>query len=66
MTLKNIGFKALNEIIARDEEKRGKVENSGNTMIIVPFCELDSDLPKWEFTWDSFVEIATLQGMSVN
>jgi len=55
----------LRKTIARDKEKRRKVENSGNTMIIVPFCDLDSDLPKWDFTWESFVEIATRQGMFV-
>lgn len=58
--------KTLKLAIARDEEKKRKVELSGNTMIHVPFCGLDPNLPQWDFTWESFVEIASLQGLIIN
>ena len=34
-----------------------KLRAVGIKMIHVPFCEDDPKLPKWEKTWESFVEI---------
>jgi hypothetical protein len=49
----------------RDARKLEVAEELGIKVAIVPFCDLDPELPEWELNWESLVRICDIQGLSL-
>ena len=59
------GSDALTKQKQRDEQKSDLAQELGIRLVIVPFCDLDPELPKWQSSWESLVEICKLQGINL-
>ncbi len=60
------GSDALTKQKQRDEQKSDLAQELGIRLVIVPFCDLDPELPKWQSSWESLVEICKLQGINLS
>lgn len=60
------GDEALESQIIRDKQKSDVAKKLQIKLVIVPFCDFDKKIPRWDMSWKSLEEICKIQNVHLN